>query len=154
MKHTPEYLPSLLDNLLAGITDSIAIFANTTAFIYEFIPNINWVGFYRLVDNQLILGPFQGKSACVYIPLGKGACGTAVLNKQTIVYDDVTQIENYIACHEETRSELVVPIIVHDEVIAVLDIDSLEYGRFLEIDILIFEGLARIVAKHLSALII
>lgn len=119
-----------LEALLSGIDDEVAIMANASAFIYEFVNDINWVGFYVIKNDRLVLGPFQGRSACVYINLGKGACGSAAQNREIVVLEDVRTVENYIACHEETRSEVVIPIIINNKVYGVLDIDSTTVNRF------------------------
>ena len=125
------------DQLYALITDEpnmIANLANVSAFINEYFEGLNWVGFY-LVDeesnrNELVLGPFQGKPACVRIPIGKGVCGTAALRREVLRVDDVHQFIGHIACDADSRSEIVLPIIVNDELIGVLDIDSPVFNRF------------------------
>lgn len=139
-----------LDNLLSGINDEIAILANASAFIFEFVHDLNWVGFYLYKNNQLVLGPFQGRAACVYIQMGRGACGRSAESKKTIVLDDVTKVENYIACHEETRSEIVIPLVIDNQIYGVLDVDSLIISRFDEETKKMFEEYAQIIIKHLK----
>jgi GAF domain-containing protein len=139
-----------LDSLLQTIDDEVALLANAAAFMFEFIPNINWVGFYLYKQGKLVLGPFQGRTACVYIPMGKGACGRSALLKQTIILDDVTKVENYIACHEETRSEIVVPLVINDEIYGVLDVDSVTLNRFDEKAKKLFEELAQTIVDNLK----
>lgn len=139
-----------LDALLEGTMDEISILANTSAFINEFIPDVNWVGFYIKKGDTLVLGPFQGRSACVYIPLGKGACGRSAKEKDIIIYDDVRIVENYISCHDETRSEIVIPIIVNNNVYGVLDIDSLLLNRFDDKTKDTLVKITKIIEKHLS----
>ena len=116
--------------LLEGETDLIANLANLSALLNQELEEINWVGFYLLQGETLVLGPFQGKPACVRIPVGRGVCGTAVAEGKTQLIDDVHQFDGHIACDGASNSELVVPIIVNDNVVAVLDIDSPKHARF------------------------
>ena len=124
--------------LLAGERDRIANAANLAALIYHTLPDLNWVGFFFLQGNELVLGPFQGKPACVRIPVGKGVCGTAMRDRRTIVVPDVDKFPGHIACDTASRSEVVVP--VRDW--GVLDLDSPMPGRFDDDD-----------ARHLEALV-
>lgn len=119
-----------LSALLAGEADLIANAANTSALIAALLPDLNWAGFYFLQDHELVLGPFQGKPACVRIPLGKGVCGTAAATRQTQLVDDVHSFPGHIACDAASRSELVVPLMVGDRLIGVLDLDSPNPARF------------------------
>ena len=119
-----------LSALLAGEADLIANAANTSALIAALLPDLNWAGFYFLQDHELVLGPFQGKPACVRIPLGKGVCGTAAATRQTQLVDDVQSFPGHIACDAASRSELVVPLMVADRLIGVLDLDSPNPARF------------------------
>lgn len=128
--------------LLEGEEDVTANLANASALLNEALEDINWVGFYLMKNGELVLGPFQGKVACVRIAVGKGVCGTAVLENKTQLVDDVHQFPGHIACDSASKSELVVPIRKAGKVVGVLDIDSPEYGRFDSID---SEGLERIV---------
>ncbi|AIT80368.1 GAF domain-containing protein [Novosphingobium pentaromativorans] len=133
--------------LVEGESDSIANMANLAAAIWQFLPDLNWAGFYRSVGDELVLGPFMGKPACIRIPFGQGVCGTAAASGQTQVVPDVHAFPGHIACDAETRSELVVPVIVEGNVIAVLDLDSPIPGRFDQVDAAGLERLARIAAK-------
>ena len=122
-------------SLVEGETDSIAVMANVCAAIHETM-GFFWTGFYRVVDGELLLGPFQGPVACMHIAFGRGVCGTAWQRRQTIVVPDVEQFPGHIACSSLSRSEIVVPVFAGDggEVVAVLDIDSRELNTFDEID--------------------
>lgn len=123
-------LHATLDALTADEPDAIANLANAAALIWQYLPDLNWSGFYRLVDDELVLGPFQGKPACIRIPLGKGVCGTAAAERRTQRVADVHAFPGHIACDAESRSELVVPIIAGDRLIGVLDLDSPLPDRF------------------------
>lgn len=125
---------SQLKALLDGEEDQIANLSNASALLNQFMDDINWVGFYLLKDEQLVLGPFQGLPACVRIPLGKGVCGTAAANKKTERIADVHQFPGHIACDATTNSEIVVPLITNDKLVGVLDIDSPSKNRFDEMD--------------------
>lgn len=123
-----------LDALLTGETDYIANLSNASALLNQFLTNINWVGFYILQGEELVLGPFQGLPACVRIPTGRGVCGTAVAQKETIVVKDVHEFPGHIACDAASQSEIVIPLIKNGEVIGVLDIDSPVVNRFSQED--------------------
>lgn len=123
-----------LKALLDGEDDRIANLSNATALLNQFLNNINWVGFYLLKGEQLVLGPFQGLPACVRIPLGRGVCGTAASKMKTVRVADVNQFPGHIACDAASRSEIVIPIIIDDQLVGVLDIDSPDEGRFNEKD--------------------
>jgi GAF domain-containing protein len=140
-----------LKSLLQGINDETAILANASAFIHEFIPDVNWVGFYIFKKDQLILGPFQGRPACVYIPMGRGACGRSAETKATVILNDVTKETNYIACHSETKSEIVIPLIINNHIYGVLDIDSLSFNRFDEDSKQTLEALAKIIINAIQS---
>jgi len=129
-----QELRSQLTSLLEGEPDAIANAANTAALLYHSMPDVNWVGFYLFKSNELVLGPFQGKPACVRIPLGKGVCGTAAERRQSIVVPDVNAFPGHIACDSASRSELVVPLVRHGALLGVLDLDSPMLGRFDETD--------------------
>lgn len=116
--------------LVAGESDAIANMANVAALIWQAIPDLNWAGFYRFDGHELVLGPFQGKAACLRIPLAKGVCGAAARLRETQRVDDVHQFAGHIACDAASRSELVVPIIVQDRLVGVLDLDSPHPSRF------------------------
>jgi GAF domain-containing protein len=142
-------LASALEGLVAGESDAIANMANAAALIWETLPDLNWVGFYRNVGSELVLGPFQGRPACIRIKFGEGVCGVAAQTRQVQRIDDVHAFPGHIACDSASNSELVVPIVRDGELIAVLDLDSPNTGRFTEED----EGgcvrLAEILAKAL-----
>ena len=120
----------------------VPLLANVSALLYEHMPNLNWAGFYLMRDGQLVLGPFQGKAACIHIRPGKGVCGTAAAEDRTVLVADVHQFPGHIACDSASNSEIVVPIHKDGKVTGVLDIDSPLFGRFLPED---REGLERIV---------
>lgn len=143
----PEFYREMalqLSGLLAGERDSIANAANTAALLYHSLPGVNWVGFYLLKGGELVLGPFQGKPACVRIALGRGVCGTAARARHSVVVPDVHAFPGHIACDTASRSELVVPLIVGDAVVGVLDLDSPSPARFDEDDRAGCENLAAI----------
>ena len=129
-----ETLPLQLKALTDGIPYETANLANAAALLWEYLPQINWAGFYKMIDGQLVLGPFQGKTACIVIPVGKGVCGTAVAQDKTQRVCDVHEFPGHIACDCASNSEIVVPIHVNGEIWGVLDIDSPFVGRFSETD--------------------
>lgn len=138
-------LRTQLRALLSGETDPIANAANTAALLFGTIPDINWAGFYFLhSEAELVLGPFQGKPACVRIAVGRGVCGTAVEQRATMLVEDVHAFPGHIACDADSRSELVVPLIHKGGVLGVLDIDSPLVGRFDADDAAGVEALAAI----------
>jgi GAF domain-containing protein len=116
--------------LFAGERDGLANAANMSAVLYEAMADVNWVGFYFLRGNELVLGPFQGKLACVRIPLGRGVCGTAAAQRETVIVDDVHAFPGHIACDAASRSEIVVPMIQAGRLLGVLDVDSPKPARF------------------------
>ncbi|WP_445489442.1 GAF domain-containing protein [Niallia sp. 03133] len=120
--------------LLEGESNAIANLSNAAALLNQFLDRINWVGFYLVEDEELVLGPFQGLPACVRIPFGRGVCGTAAEKKKTIRVEDVHQFPGHIACDAASESEIVIPILKDGSLIGVLDIDSPEKNRFDEID--------------------
>ena len=141
----PELYADLIQQtrgLLEGETDFTANTANLAALIYHTLPNLNWAGFYLLKDGELVLGPFQGKPACVRIKIGAGVCGAAAAEKTTQVVENVHDFPGHIACDCASNSEVVVPLIKNGVVLGVLDIDSPEFGNFDEED---KEGLEEIV---------
>ena len=123
-------LAQQLTALYAGERNALANAANLTAVLYQALPDLNWVGFYFLRGNELVLGPFQGKVACVRIPLGKGVCGSAAQSRQTLLVRDVHEFPGHIACDAASRSEIVVPLIAEDRLLGVLDLDSPRTDRF------------------------
>jgi L-methionine (R)-S-oxide reductase len=134
--------------LLAGEADRTANAANMAALIYHGLPDLNWVGFYFRQREELVLGPFQGKPACVRIPIGRGVCGTAAARAATVLVPDVHEVPGHIACDPASRSELVVPLITAGEVLGVLDLDSPLPGRFDERDQEGCERLAAVFVEH------
>lgn len=129
--------------LVEGIPYEVANLANASALLWQEIPDINWVGFYKMTDGALVLGPFQGKPACIRIPVGRGVCGTAVAEDQIQLVYDVHDFPGHIACDSASNSEIVLPIHVGGKIWGVLDIDSPHIGRFTEED---KAGLEKIVA--------
>ena len=123
-------LSTALDALSAGEPDAIANMANAAALLWEYLPDLNWAGFYRNVGGALVLGPFQGKAACIRIPFGRGVCGTAAATRTTQRVDDVHAFPGHIACDAASASELVVPILDGDRLVGVLDLDSPTPARF------------------------
>ena len=129
-----DLLARQLAALVEGIPYEVANLANASALLWQELPDINWVGFYKMMDGALVLGPFQGKPACIRIPVGRGVCGTAVQeNKIQLVYD-VHDFPGHIACDSASNSEIVLPIHVGGKIWGVLDIDSPQIGRFTEED--------------------
>jgi L-methionine (R)-S-oxide reductase len=139
-----------IDALLAGEPDRVANAANAAAAIYHALGDLNWAGFYFVRGSELILGPFQGRPACVRIPLGKGVCGAAAKERRSMLIPDVNAFPGHIACDVESRSELVVPLLASNELLGVLDLDSPVLSRFDEADQAGCELLAGIVARHLA----
>jgi GAF domain-containing protein len=136
-----------LGGLLSGESDFVANAANTTALLFDALPDLNWVGFYFLKHDELVVGPFQGKPACVRIALGKGVCGTAAVERRTIVVPDVEAFPGHIACDAASRSEVVVPLLAGRELLGVLDLDSPKLERFDADDA---RGLERLAAIFLD----
>jgi L-methionine (R)-S-oxide reductase len=146
-------LAQQLEGLLHGETDAIANAANTAALIFTTLPDLNWAGFYFLRrSDELVLGPFQGKPACVRIAVGRGVCGTAVQERRTLRVDDVHAFADHIACDAASRSELVVPLFRGEQIIGVLDLDAPIPGRFDSDDQRGIEALAAITMKASDAL--
>ena len=123
-------LVSAADALTAGEADAVANMANVAALIWQLVPRLNWAGFYRVQGGELVLGPFAGKPACIRIAIGQGVCGAAAASGTTHVVPDVHAFPGHIACDAASRSELVVPVLRDGAVIAVIDLDSPEPGRF------------------------
>ena len=142
---------NLLCEQLAALTDGIphpvANLANASALLYEHLDRLNWAGFYFLEGEKLVLGPFQGKTACIEIPMGRGVCGTAAKEDRTLVVPDVHSFRGHIACDSASRSEIVVPLHRDGRVVGVLDIDSPEPDRFSEDDRVLIERFAAILEK-------
>ena len=136
--------------VISGEPDLIANMANISAILFEALDDVNWAGFYRLKNDELILGPFQGKVACIHIPLGKGVCGTAASENKTQRIADVHQFDGHIACDAASNSEIVIPVQVDNNVVAVLDIDSNIFNRFDEQDQLGLEETVQILERELA----
>lgn len=136
--------------LLSGQRDRVANAANLSALLYMGLPDVNWVGFYFLKGGELVLGPFQGKPACVTIPLGRGVCGTAAASRQTQRVAEVHAFEGHIACDVASRAEIVVPLVANGEVVGVLDIDSPSPDRFSAADQELLERIAAIYLESVA----
>ena len=138
-----------LESLLDGEPDLISCAANTASLGYHGVPDLNWVGFYLLdaASGDLLVGPFQGRPACVRIPLGKGVCGTAAAERRTLVVPDVHAFPGHIACDAASNSELVVPVLDGERLIGVLDLDSPQLGRFGEADARGIESLVKVFVR-------
>lgn len=135
--HKAEFYDQLASQTKALVCDEkdiIANMANISALLFEALDKVNWVGFYRVIEQELVLGPFQGKIACIRIPVGKGVCGTAVSENTTQRIANVHQFSGHIACDAASNSEIVIPLVVNNQIIAVLDIDSVAFDRFDEED--------------------
>jgi L-methionine (R)-S-oxide reductase len=145
-----DELAGELDALLTGEPDPVANAANAAAAIYHALHELNWAGFYFLRNGELILGPFQGRPACVRIPLGKGVCGTAAAERRSVLVHDVDAFPGHIACDTASRSELVVPLIAAGALFGVLDLDSPVVGRFDVADQAGCELFASVLVRHLA----
>lgn len=142
------------DALTATESDTIANMANIAALIWEFVPGLNWAGFYRVLENdngegELVLGPFVGRPACIRIPMGAGVCGTAAKTGATQLVEDVHAVPGHIACDSASLSEVVVPVVRNGQVVAVIDLDSPEPARFKPEDAAGIEQLARLLADRI-----
>lgn len=135
--------------LTEGEPDAVANMANIAALIWQFVPRLNWAGFYRMVEGELVLGPFIGKPACIRIAVGSGVCGTAVQRARTQLVADVHAFPGHIACDAASASELVVPVMRNSAVIAVIDLDSPDPGRFDGEDASGLEALASAIASRI-----
>ena len=143
-------LLAAIDAITATEPDAIANMANVASLLWEYLPDLNWAGFYRNLGDELVLGPFQGKAACIRIAIGKGVCGTAALTATTQRVDDVQAFPGHIACDSASRSELVVPVIDGGRVVAVIDLDSPRIARFDAEDGAGVEAIARLLATRVS----
>ena len=139
------------DSLTEGEPDAVANMANVAALLWETLPELNWAGFYRNVGGELVLGPFQGRAACIRIPFGKGVCGTAAATLEPQCIDDVHAFPGHIACDSASASELVMPLVHEGELIGVIDLDSPRPGRFDSQDVEGCAELARIIAPRLAS---
>jgi L-methionine (R)-S-oxide reductase len=137
------------DALTADEPDGIANMANVSALLWQYLPDVNWTGFYRMIDGELVLGPFQGKAACIRIALGDGVCGAAAASGETQLVEDVHAFPGHIACDADSASELVVPVKREGKVIAVIDLDSPSLARFDGDDARGVEKLAELLASRI-----
>ena len=142
-------LAAQVQALTEGERDLIATLANTAALLYHSMPALNWVGFYLLKDGELVVGPFQGKPACVRIAMGKGVCGTAAAKRAPVIVENVHEFAGHIACDSASNSEIVLPIVRGTELIGVLDLDSPKFARFDAAD---QAGLEKVVSELLKAI--
>ena len=145
-----QTLKKEISALIEGVPYEIANLANVSAALWQTMENINWVGFYLMDSGKLVLGPFQGKPACIEIPLGRGVCGTAALEKRTVLVEDVHQFPGHIACDSASNSEIVVPIFKNGAVYGVLDIDSPYLSRFTQEDQRGLEEIVKILEENIS----
>lgn len=140
-----------LEALIEGVPHLISNLANASALLYEELPELNWAGFYLLEGEKLVLGPFQGKTACIEIPLGRGVCGTAAQQDKTQLVPNVHEFPGHIACDGASNSEIVVPLHLNGRLFGVLDIDSPQFSRFSEEDREGLEAFVHVLEKELSA---
>lgn len=143
-----EMLHQALKSLIEDETDALANLCNSAALLFYSMENINWAGFYLYKENQLVLGPFQGKPACIRIPMGRGVCGTAAHNKEAVIVEDVHQFSGHIACDAASQSEIVIPIVKDGILFGVLDIDSPIKSRFNENDRKGLQGFVDILSDY------
>ena len=144
-----ELVTKQAESIMEGETDTVAIMSNFAALLHHTF-QFWWTGFYRVKDNELLLGPFQGPVACMHIGYCKGVCGTAWKERRSVVVDDVTKFPGHIACSPVTRSEIVVPIFRDEEVVAIIDIDSSELANFNDVDRRCLEELASKLSAKIS----
>lgn len=138
-----------IDAITAGEADSIANMANVAALLWQYLPDLNWAGFYRMVDGELVLGPFQGKAACIRIPLDKGVCGAAARTGKIQCVEDVHAFPGHIACDADSRSELVAPVISAGKVVLVIDLDSPIPSRFDAQDVAGIAAIATLLSQRI-----
>ncbi|MEQ6333150.1 GAF domain-containing protein [Sphingobium sp. MK2] len=143
-------LLSAADALTKDEPDAVANMANVSALLWQFLPDLNWAGFYRLVGDELVLGPFQGKPACIRIPMGRGVCGAAAATRETQVVEDVHAFPGHIACDAASASEIVLPIVQGGRLIGVLDLDSPKAARFDSDDAAGLEALVALISARIG----
>ncbi len=136
--------------LLEDVSDNIANYSNTSALINFYLKDINWVGFYLVKEDHLILGPFQGVPACTKITIGQGVCGTAASSLKTQVVKNVDKFPGHITCDSASKSEIVIPIVINEKLIGVLDVDSPVLNRFSEIDAMNLEKIIKLLISYIS----
>ncbi|MEE4218038.1 MAG: GAF domain-containing protein [Xanthomonadales bacterium] len=149
-QQNPRWLLEQAEALLAGCSDPVANAANLSALLYLALDDVNWVGFYFLKQGRLLVGPFQGKPACIEIPLGKGVCGTAAARREILRVADVDSFDGHIACDIASRSEIVLPLVKSGELLGVLDLDSPVPGRFGPEDELLLQEVAELFVRSLD----
>lgn len=145
-----ELVVQQLAALVEGVPYEVANLANASALLWQEMPRLNWVGFYKMTGGKLVLGPFQGKPACIEIPVGRGVCGTAVAEDKVQLVYDVHQFPGHIACDSASNSEIVLPIHVNERIWGVLDIDSPYMGRFTEADLAGLEKVVEVLERVLK----
>ncbi len=150
-QENPDWLPQQAKALLAGVSDAVANAANLSSLLYLSLADVNWVGFYFYREGKLLVGPFQGRPACVEIPLGRGVCGVAAKSREVQRVADVDAFDGHIACDADTRSEIVLPLVRGDKLIGVLDVDSPVPGRFGEEEERLLREIAKIYVESLGA---
>jgi len=143
-------LLAAIDAVTAGEPDAVANMANAASLLSQYLPDLNWAGFYRNVGGELVLGPFMGKAACIRIPFGKGVCGAAAASLETQLVEDVHAFPGHIACDADSRSELVVPIVAGGRLVAVIDLDSPSPARFDAEDAAGIEAIAKVLADRVN----
>ena len=146
----PDWLIEAAESLLSGQSDPVANAANLSALLFMSLEDVNWAGFYFLKGESLLVGPFQGKPACVEIPLGRGVCGTAAETREVQRVDDVNAFEGHITCDAASRSEIVIPLVRNGELLGVLDIDSPSLGRFGPEDQALLERIADVYVRSID----
>ena len=144
-----DLLAKQLNSLLEGVDKEVSKLANVSAFLFNSLEDVSWLGFYLVDKDCLYLGPFQGKVACTVIPVGKGVCGTSIARKETILVSNVHEFPGHIACDSESNSEIVIPIYKNKDIYGVLDIDSKSLNRFSELDRIGLEKIASVINENL-----
>lgn len=145
-----ELINEQLKALIEDTTHTISVLSNVSALLMQSMEDISWAGFYLYHDNELILGPFQGKVACTRIPIGKGVCGKSAYDKKTYLVSNVHEFPGHIACDSASNSEIVIPILIDNQLYGVLDIDSTSLNRFTTNDQAILENFVTILCQHLT----
>jgi L-methionine (R)-S-oxide reductase len=143
-------LLAAVDAITTDEPDAIANMANVAALLWQYLPDLNWAGFYRTVDDELVLGPFQGKAACIRIPFGKGVCGAAAASRETQLVEDVHAFPGHIACDAASRSELVVPVVAGGRTLGVIDLDSPIAARFDAQDAAGIKAIAKLLTDRVN----
>ena len=144
-----DLLAKQLNSLLQGVDKEVSKLANASAFLFNSLEDVSWVGFYLLDKDYLYLGPFQGKAACTVIPVGKGVCGTSIARKETVLVSNVHEFPGHIACDSESNSEIVIPIYKNKDIYGVLDIDSKSLNRFSDLDRVGLEKITSVINENL-----